>query len=146
MNYEKDAVEEMEILNVEVDALIEARQLSITQLENICRVMYGRNTDKLTTAEMKRDVLVAAKRDPQGFLDMLKDPELEYNSNVQRFFDAGYLTTRKNNSEVWFSTPNNKRKMLSVPFGLDAVEAAASFLKSDDGIQALKMLESLLEE
>ena len=45
-------------------------------------------TDTLTTAEMKRDVLVAAKTNPKGFLDMLKDPELKYNSNVQRFFDA----------------------------------------------------------
>ena len=44
------------------------------------------------------------------------------------------------------SRPLVASKMLSVPFGLDAVQAAASFLKSDDGIEALKMLESLLEE
>jgi len=47
---------------------------------------------------------------------------------------------------VWFSTPTNKKKMLSVPFGLEPTQAAASFLKSDDGIEALKMLEALLEE
>jgi len=146
MNYEKDAVEQMESLNVEVDALIEARQMSIAQLENVCRVIYGRNTDKLTTAEMKRDVLVAAKNDPKGFLDMLKDPELEYNSNVQRFFDAGHLSTRRNGTEVWFSTATNKKKMLTVPFGLEATQAAATFLKSDEGIEALKMLESLIKE
>ena len=145
VNKEKDASEQMESLNVEVDALIEARQLSLEQLENICRVMYGRNTDTLTTAEMKRDVLVAAKNDPKGFLNMLKDPELKYNSNVQRFFDAGLLSTRRQGTEVWFSTANNKKKMLTVPFGLEATQAAASFLKSDDGIEALKMLESSIE-
>ena len=143
---EKDAEQEMESLSIEVDALIEARQLSIEQMENICRVMYGRNTDKMTTAEMKRDVLVAAKNNPSGFLDMLGDPELKYNSNVQRFFDAGYLATRRQGTEVWFSTANNKKKMLTVPFGLEPTQAAASFLKSDDGIEALKMLESLVEE
>tara|TARA_R110000824_G_scaffold22084_11_gene81398 strand:- start:28 stop:780 length:753 start_codon:yes stop_codon:yes gene_type:complete len=146
VNKEQDASEQMESLNVEVDALIEARQLSLEELENICRVMYGRSTDTLTTAEMKRDVLVAAKTNPKGFLDMLKDPELKYNSNVQRFFDAGLLSTRRQDTEVWFSTANNKKKMLTVPFGLEATQAAASFLKSDDGIEALKMLESLIEE
>jgi len=145
VNKEKDASKEMESLNVEVDALIEARQLSLEQLENLCRVMYGRNTDTLTTAEMKRDVLVAAKNDPSGFLNMLQDPELKYNSNVQRFFDAGLLSTRRQDTEVWFSTANNKKKMLTVPFGLGATQAAASFLKSDDGIEALKMLESVIE-
>jgi hypothetical protein len=145
VNKEKDASKEMESLNVEVDALIEARQLSLEQLENLCRVMYGRNTDTLTTAEMKRDVLVAAKNDPSGFLNMLQDPELKYNSNVQRFFDEGLLSTRRQGTEVWFSTANNKKKMLTVPFGLEATQATASFLKSDDGIEALKMLESVIE-
>ena len=143
---EKDAIDDMESLNVEVDALIKARQLSISQLENVCRVVYGKSTDKLTTAEMKRDILVAAKKDPMSFLEMLEDPELEYNSNIQRFFDAGYLSTRRDNSEVWFSTANNKKKMLTVPFGVEPTQAAASFLKSDEGIEALKMLESLVEE
>jgi hypothetical protein len=143
---EKDAEIQMEALTVEVDALIEARQLSVEQMENICRVMYGRNTDTMTTAEMKRDVLVAAKNNPKGFLDMLGDPELKYNSNVQRFFDAGYLATRRQGTEVWFSTDNNKKKMLTVPFSVEPTQAAASFLKSDEGIEALKMLESLIEE
>ena len=143
---EKDAEEEMESLAVEVDALIEARQLSIDQMESICRVMYGRNTDKMTTAEMKRDVLVAAKKNPQGFLDMLGDPELKYNSSIQKFFDEGYLSTRREGTEVWFSTDNNKKKMLTVPFGVEPTQAAASFLKSDEGIEALKMLESLIED
>lgn len=146
INEEKDAVDDMKSLNIEVDALIQARQLSLQQLENVCRVIYGKNTDTITSAEMRRDVLVAAKNDPHGFLDMLKDPELEYNSNIQRFFNAGLLTTRRKGTEVWFSTATNKKKMLTVPFGLEATQAAATFLKSDEGIEALKMLESLIEE
>ena len=76
---------------------------------------------------------------------MLQDPELKYNSNVQRFFDEGLLSTRRQGTEVWFSTANNKKKMLTVPFGLEATQATASYLKSDDGIEALKMLESVIE-
>ena len=146
VNSEKDAIQEMEKLDLEVDALVEARSLSLGELENVCRVAFGKNTDKMTSAEMKRDVLVFAKSNPSEFLDVFKDPELMYNSNVQRFFDEGFLSTRKNNSEIWFSTPQNKKKMLTIPFGVEATQAAASFLKSDDGIEALKMLEALIEE
>jgi len=146
INLEKDATDQMQSLNTEVDALIEARSLSLEELENVCRVVFGRSTDTMTSAEMKRDVLMLAKNDPVSFLNVLKDPELRYNSSIQQFFDQGYLTTRRNEKEVWFSTPNNKKKMLTVPFGVGATTAAASFLKSDDGIEALKMLESLVEE
>ena len=146
VNYEKDARDEMQALDLEVDALVEARSLSLGELENVCRVAFGKNTDKMTSAEMKRDVLVFAKSNPSEFLDVFKDPELMYNSNVQRFFDEGFLSTRKNHSEIWFNTPQNKKKMLTIPFGVEATQAAASFLKSDDGIEALKMLEALIEE
>ena len=146
VNKEKDAEAEMEILALEADALTEARALSLEELENVCRVAFGRNTDRMSSAELKRDVLVYAKRDPEGFMSLIQDPELRFNSSVQKFFDAGFLSTRRQGREVWFSTPTNKKKMLSVPFGLEPTQAAASFLKSDDGIEALKMLEALLEE
>jgi len=115
-------------------------------MENVVRVAYGRSTERMSSAELKRDVLVLAKNDPETFLNLIQDPELRFSSNVQKFFDAGFLSTRRQGTEVWFSTATNKKKMLSVPFGLEPTQAAASFLKSDDGIEALKMLEALLEE
>ena len=143
---ERDAAADLEALDVQVDALIQARSLSVSQLENVSRVLFGRNTDKMTTAELKRDVIVFAKQNPEAFLHALSDPELTYNANIQQFFDVGLLSTRRKGGEVWFSTPTNKTKMLTVPFGQDATQAAAAFLKSDDGLEALKMLESLASE
>ena len=35
--------------------------------------------------------------------------------------------------------------MLTVPFGEDPMYIVASYLQSDDGIEALKMLEKMLE-
>ena len=142
---EKDASTEVEMLNYEVDALIEARSLSVAELENVCRVLFGRDVSKMSTSELKRDVLVFAKRDPRSFLEAVKDPELMHNANVQRFFDEGLLSTRRNDTEVWYSTPTNKTKMLTIPFGQDKVTAVATYLKTDDGIEALGMLETLIE-
>lgn len=144
VNYEKDAEFEVDRLNYEVDALIKARQLSIEELENICRVLFGKDPSLVTTAELKRDVLIFAKRDPQGFLNAVSDPDLEHTSNVHRFFEAKLLSFRNNNKEVWINTSQNKRKMLSVPYGEDPHTMVSNFFKTDEGVDVLKMLEQIL--
>lgn len=141
---EKDAAEEVEDLNVEVDALIEARQLSIEQIETLTRVMFGKDPSTVSTAELKRDILVYAKNDPQGFLNVLNDPELKFQAKIRKFFEEKLLILRNGEKEVWFNTTTNKKKMLSVPFGQDPYEMTGHFLQSDEGLDSLKMLETVL--
>jgi len=144
VDYEKDATQEVETLSAEVDALIEARQLSLEQLETVCRVLFGKDPARYTSAELKRDVLIYAKRDPRGFLNILSDPMLKLQSNVHVFFESKLLTFRNGRKEVWFNTNTNKKKMLTVPYGEDPYFSVANFFKSDEGIDALKMLENSL--
>jgi hypothetical protein len=144
VDYEKDAAKIVESLNSEVDALIQARELSVDQLETVARVMMGKDPSRYTTAELRRDVLIYAKRDPKGFLNLLNDPMLKLQSNVHIFFDQKLITFRNGQKEVWFNTVTNKKKMLSVPYGEDPYHTVAMFFKSDDGIDALKMLENSL--
>lgn len=144
VNDEKDASEDVETLNLEVDALIEARQLTIEQLENICSVIFGIDTSKVSTAEMKRDVLVYARNYPEDFLDIVRDPELKLQAKVRMMFDAGIIQFRKNQKEVWYNTSTNKKKMLTVPFGEDGYFTVATYFQTDEGVEALKVLEKLL--
>jgi hypothetical protein len=141
---EKDAAAEVEDLNLEVEALIEARQLSLDQIETLTRVMFGKDPSTVSTAELKRDILVFAKRDPKEFLNILNDPELKFQAKVRLFFENKLLVLRNGEKEVWFNTATNKKKMLSVPFGEDPYEMVAHFLQSDEGIDSLKMLEATL--
>jgi hypothetical protein len=141
---EKDAAAEVEDLNLEVEALIEARQLSLDQIETLTRVMFGKDPSTVSTAELKRDILVFAKRDPKEFLNILNDPELKFQAKVRTFFENKLLILRNSDKEVWFNTATNKKKMLSVPFGEDPYEMVAHYLQSDDGIDSLKMLEAVL--
>jgi hypothetical protein len=138
---EKDASQEMEYLNYEVDALIEARQLSIEQLETVTRVMFGKDPSTISTAELKRDILVFAKNNPVDFLNIINDPMLKFQDKVRQFFDNKLLQFRNNEKEVWFNTPTNKKKMMSIAFGEDPYEAVTLYLKSDEGIEVMKMLE-----
>ena len=141
----KDAEEEVEILNLEVEALVEASKLSVEQIESLSRVLFGKDTSKTSTAELKRDMLIFAKSNPNDFLDAINDPTVKIQGTVQLFFDKGLLTFRRNNKEIWFSTPSNKTRMLVVPFNEDPLYLATSYLQSDEGIDSLKMLENLIE-
>jgi hypothetical protein len=144
VNHEKDAQKEMEALANEADALIEARQMSVEQLEIVGRVLLGKDVSRMTTAELRRDVLVYAKKDPMGFMNMINDPSLQASSSVRMFFEKGLLSFRSNNKEVWYSTPSNKKKMMNIPYGEDPYEMVMNYLQSEDGIDDLKMLENFL--
>ena len=142
VNNERDAAQEVEVLNAEVDALVEARQLSIEQLEIMSRVLFSKDPSKYTTAELKRDILVYAKREPRAFLSAVNDPMLKLQSNIHVFFENKLLIFKNGRKEVWFNTTTNKKKMMNVPYGEDPYSSVTQFLKSDDGIDVLKMLES----
>jgi hypothetical protein len=145
VNNERDAQEEVEYLTAEVDALIRARELSIEQLETVYRVLFNKDVSRVTTAEMKRDVLIYARNYPGAFLQSLEDPMLHLQSQVHIFFDMGLLGFRNGNKEVWYSTPTNKKKMMNIPYGEDPYVLVAMYLKTDEGVEALKMLEHHLE-
>lgn len=141
---EKDAKAEVEDLNIELDALLAARQLSIEQVEMMTRVLFDRDPSYITTAELRRDILVFAKNSPKEFLQIMNDPELNYQAKIKTFFENKLLVFRNGDKEIWFNTASNKKKMCSIPFGQDPYEFAGQYLKSDEGLDYLKMLETFL--
>lgn len=143
---QKEAGAEVEDMNVEIDAMIAARELSIEQIETLTRVMFGKDPSVVPTEILKRDILVYAKSEPRDFLNILNDPELQFQARVRLFFENRLLALRNNDKEVWFNTSTNKKKMLSVPYGEDPYEMTGHYLQSDEGLDALKMLEAILNE
>ena len=141
---EKDAKAEVEDLNIELDALLAARQLSIEQVEMMTRVLFDRDPSYVTTAELRRDILVFAKNSPKEFLQIMNDPELNYQAKIKTFFENKLLVFRNGDKEIWFNTASNKKKMCSIPYGQDPYEFAGQYLKSDEGLDYLKMLETFL--
>ena len=140
---EKEAEEEVADMNLEIDALIAARELTIEQIETLTRVMFGKDPSIYPSDILKRDILVYAKSEPRDFLNILNDPELKFQAKIHLFFESKLLALRNNDREIWFNTSTNKKKMLSVPFGEDPYEMAGHFLQSDEGLDALKMLEAI---
>lgn len=143
INKAKEAQEVVEDLNLEVDALIEARQLEVEQVENMARVLFQRDVSRVTTSELRRDILIFAKENPKGFLKLLQDPSLKLNATIQSFVDKSLVQFRNNKKEVWFNTPSNKKKMCNIPYGEDPLYIMASYFHSDDGVEVYKHLKSL---
>ena len=79
---ERDAQEELQAIEMEVDALSTAKELSIEQLEAVGRVLFNSKVSMMQTAELRRDVLVYARRDPQSFMAAVSNPELRLLSTI----------------------------------------------------------------
>ena len=145
VDHEKDADKALNAMDLEDAARDRARDLSIPQLERLGRIITGKSVSNMSTAELKRDVRVYARNNPSDFLDMLDDPITDLTAKVATMFDNSLLGFRAN-QHVHFNLPDNKSRMLSVPHGEDRDTIVANYLKSDEGLETLKLLERLLEE
>lgn len=144
INEAKDAAQELEAETAVLDAQLLARDLSIEKLSTIGRVLLGADVDKLSTAELKRDVLVFSRNNPMEFIDILNDPTLQVQEDVVLFFQKGLLQLKNNQRDVYFNLINNKKKFLTVPFGEDPMDIVASYFQTDDGVETYKLLKRKL--
>tara|TARA_R100000742_G_C4279430_1_gene104002 strand:+ start:1169 stop:1906 length:738 start_codon:yes stop_codon:yes gene_type:complete len=141
VDYGKDAAEVVEAINVEVDALVEAKAMGVEQLESIGRVLFSKDVSIMTSAELRRDVMIFARRNPSAFLNAINDPNLKLQSSVQKFFDEKLLVYRPKNREVYFNLTGNKKRMIKIPFGIERNEFLSQWFTTDDGVEVLAFLE-----
>jgi len=146
INNEQDAAEELEIVELGLEAQILAKELEMEKLISVSRVLLGGGVDKKTSTELKRDILIYAKENPVDFLDTLNDPMLDLQDDVYKFFDNGFLTFRNQSKDVYFDLPKNKKKLLTVPFGEDPYFIVASHFQSDEGVEIYKLLKRRLKK
>ena len=67
------AEDELDILELQIDALNAARGMDIDHAEAILRVELGSKVSKMSSKELKRDLLLFAKMSPGLFLDLAND-------------------------------------------------------------------------
>ena len=146
LDLEQEAQDDVDILTMEVDALIKAKELSLDMTLSVARVQLGLNVDKISTVEIKRDILVYARNYPEDFLIAIQDPNLSVQDTIAKCFNETILRLRNKNRDVYINLPSNKTKLMTLPIGEEKNYAVAAFLKSDDGLPTLKMLEDHLEK
>jgi len=137
---EKTAGEEVETLTSSLDAQVAAKDLDITDLEAIARVVNkGKNVSNMTSSELRRDMIIYARQNPKEFLDLLNDENLKLRNLAVRAVEEGLLSIKDDGRTVVWAD-NTDEKVLVVPYGENTYSALGMFFKTDVGLDVMQNL------
>jgi len=136
------AADEIDILNVQVDALIAARNIDIDMAEAIMRVEKGSDVSNLSSKELKRDLLVFARNNPKLFLELADDENVMLRNFGIKAVEAGIL--RLSSDQRNFMWGSNGRKLMVIPFDEHPYTALAHWFKTDEGMEIYSNIEKRL--
>jgi len=136
------AKNEVEILELEVDALMAARNLDIDTAEAVMRVELGSKVSEMSSKELKRDLLVYAKKNPELFLELVADENVMLRNFGIKAVEAGLL--RLSSDRRNFLWASNDRKLMTIPFEEHPYSALAQWFKTDEGMEIYSNIEKRL--
>lgn len=134
----EQSVNELDYIELELEALNLAKELDIDQIEGILRVEFGNKVDSLSSSELKRDAMVFAKRQPMLFIKLAQDDNVELRNVGVKATQAGFIKLSKD--QRTFTIGKEDRKLMTVPFDEHPYSALAAFFKTDDGMEVYKNL------
>lgn len=129
-------------LELEIIALTAARDMEIEQAEAILRVDQGSAVSSLSSKELKRDILLFAKRNPRLFIELAKDENVMLRNFGIKANEAGIIQLSQDQRTFTFG--KNKRKLMSVPFDENPYTALAAWFKTDEGVEVYKTIDKKL--
>jgi len=136
---QKIAAQEIDWLELEVEALNAAMNLDIDMAEAVMRVELGSKVSKMSSKELKRDLLLYAKRNPELFLELVNDENVVLRNFGIRATEMGILTLSAD--QRTFSWGSNDRKLCTVPFDEHPYSALAAWFKTDEGMEIYSNIE-----
>jgi len=136
------AEDELEDLELEIDAMNAAHSIDIDQAEAILRVEVGSRVSSMSSKEIKRDVLLLAKRNPRLFMNLASDENVVLRNFGIRATELGIIKLA--DDQRTFKWGSNDRKLMTVPFDENPYSAMAAWFKTDEGLEVYKSIEKRL--
>ena len=136
------AEEEIDVLNMQVDALTEARNVDIDIAEAIMRAEVGSKVSELSSKELRRDLLVFARNNPKIFLELADDENVMLRNFGIKATETGIL--RLSSDQRNFLWGSNGRKVMTIPFDEHPYTALAHWFKTDEGMEIYQNIEKRL--
>jgi len=137
------AAEELDLLEMQADAIIAARTLDVDMAEAVMRVEIGSEVTKMSSKELKRDLLIYARNNPQLFLDLLQDENIQLRDYGIKATEQGILVLSSDQRTFFWGS--NNRKLLNVPFDEHPYSALAAWFKTDEGMEIYSNIEKQLQ-
>jgi hypothetical protein len=136
---QEEAKDELEDLELEFEAISNARTMDIDQAEAILRVEKGSEVSSMSSKEIKRDLYIFAKSNPSLFIELANDENVHLRNVAIKATESGIISLSGDNRT--FNWTSNNRKLMTVPFDENPYSAMAAFFKTDEGIEVLKSIE-----
>lgn len=140
---EEDAEDELDFLELELDALMAARSIDIDQAEAILRTEIGSRVSDMSSKELKRDLLLFAKKDPILFLELVNDENINIRNLAIKSVEQRIINLSDDNRT--FSWASTGRKLITVPFDENPYSALAAYFKTDEGVEVFQSVEKRLK-
>lgn len=140
---QESAANELDALELEIEALDAARAIDVDMMEAIMRVELGSKVSDMSSKELKRDTLLYAKRNPSLFLELVNDDNVHLRNMGIKATEMGILSLSQD--QRTFSWASNNRKLMNVPFDEHPYSALAAWFKTDEGMEVFKSIEKRLK-
>jgi len=140
---EEEAMTEVDVLELEIEALNAAMNLDIDMVEAVMRVEVGSRVSEMSSKELKRDLLLYAKKNPYLFLELVNDDNVQLRNFGIKATELGIL--KLSGDQRTFSWGSNDRKLMNVPFDEHPYSALAAWFKTDEGMEIYANIEKRLK-
>ena len=136
------AEDQLDWLEFEVQALMIAKEMDIDMAEAIMRVEVGSKVNDLSSKELKRDLLLFAKKNPKLFLELTTDDNVMLRNFGIKAAELGII--KLSSDQRHFIWGSNDRKIMTVPFDEHPYSALAAWFKTDEGMEIYSNIEKRL--
>ena len=140
---EVKAMNQVDQIELEIEALNAAQSLDIDMAEAVMRVEIGSKVSQMSSKELKRDLLLYAKRNPGLFLELVNDENVHLRNFGIKATEMGILKLSKD--QRTFMWGSNDRKLMTVPFDEHPYSALAAWFKTDEGLEIYSNIEKRLK-
>lgn len=128
----KAAMLELKKEELAYDALNTFFEMTFEDLEPIARVMIGSSIDNISSGEVKRDLLIKVKQDPQEFLSLANNSDIKMKNLTMRLVDGNIIRFKDDNVTVVWAV--NGKEIVKIPFSTEPMDTFSKYLKTDEGI------------
>jgi len=137
------AESDLSILELEIEAMNTAQKIDVDHAEAILRSEIGNEVSKMTSKELKRDLLLFARNNPKLFLELANDENINIrNLGIKAVENNIINLSSDQRTFTWASTD---RKLITVPFDENPYSALAAWFKTDEGIEVYQTVEKKLK-
>ena len=137
------AKNQLDWLEFEVEALKLAKDLDIDMAEAIMRAEVGSGVSKMSSKELKRDLLLFARSNPRLFLELVADDNVQLRNFGIKATEAGII--KLSGDQRHFLWGSNDRKLMTIPFDEHPYSALAAWFKTDEGMEIYQNIEKRLK-